>query len=132
MSVSQYKSIKTRKDVKLFQELSNGLHDGYITRVEYNNTGISLNEKCYYFDHAGRTLVLHILVSSLIEYPTFEIIFRNVYEWQIDDDCSEILCFSIKFVEDGMMLWANDCSESISDLKKDCYVICEGIEYRML
>lgn len=133
MSV-QYKTIRTPDDVQLFQDEANGLHDGYITHVEYHNGGISAQGSCHLsFDFQETTLVIHVLVTSMIGRPTFEIRFRNLMEWQIRDyQMSDMTDFSILFLENGMLLWADDCSPYISDLKKGSYVIAEQVQYRQL
>ena len=81
---NEYHVIKTVADVESFQNVSNGLHDGHITHVEYNNAGISAHENCITFDYTGASLILHVLVTSLIGHPTFEICFHGVTEWQVN------------------------------------------------
>ena len=74
MENAEYKVILTAADVQEFQNISNGLHDGYITRVSYVNTGISSLVQGHAFDMAGKNLLLHILVTSLPGKPTFDTI----------------------------------------------------------
>ena len=40
MNEHQWHPIRTEADVQVFDELSNGLHDGHIIGVEFRNTGI--------------------------------------------------------------------------------------------
>jgi hypothetical protein len=40
--------------------------------------------------------------------------------------------FSILFLDNGMLLWADDISPNISDLKQGSYVVAETIQYRKL
>lgn len=130
---NNYHIIKTPADVEEFQNVSNGLHDGYITHIEYNNAGISDHDRCLSFDYAETCLILHVLVTSLPGHPTFELLFRNIPEWQIKEfHFSDILDFSILFPKDGMLLWADDISPDIDELKKGSYVIAESIQYRKL
>ena len=77
---NEYHVIKTAADVHEFQNVSNGLHDGYITHVEYSNTGISAHDNCLTFDYTGTSLFIHVLVTSLPGHPSFEISFHNVTE----------------------------------------------------
>lgn len=132
MTSNQYQTIKTLADVQRFQDVSNGLHDGYITHVEYSNTGISCCGNSLKFDPAGTKLTIHVLVTSLPAHPSFEIIFHNILEWQIKENATEIIDFSVLFLDNGMLLWADDCSHNISDLKQGSYVISKSMEYRML
>ena len=129
----QYHTIRTSEDIERFQDVSNGLHDGYITHVEYNNNGISFVEHGLRFDYTGLSLVIHVLVTSLPGHPTFEISFRNILEWQINFfQFSDMIGFSILNLENGTFLWADDISSNIDDLKQGSYVVAESIRYRML
>lgn len=130
---SQYKTIRSPADAEVFQEEVNGLHDGYVTHVEYYNGGISEQGNYLAFDFRETSLVIQIMVTSMTGSPTFEIRFRHLTEWQIKDyQMSDMIAFSILFLENGMLLWADDCSPNLSDLKKGSYVIAEQIQYRQL
>ena len=129
----QFHTIRTNADIEIFQNISNGLHDGYITHVEYNNNGISAVEHGLQFDHAGLSLIIHVLVTSLPDHPTFEISLSNIYEWQINSfPFSDMIGFSILILENGTFLWADDISCNIDDLKQGSYVVAESIQYRLL
>ena len=129
----QYHTIRTSEDIERLQNISNGMHDGYITHVEYNNTGISVVEHGLHFDYTGLSLIIHVLVTSLPNHPTFEISFRNISEWQIKSfHFSDMIGFRILIFEDGTFLWADDISCYIDDLKQGSYVIAESIQYRLL
>ena len=131
MCQTEYRVIKTNADVQEFQDISNGLHDGHITHMEYNNTGITARGNCLYYDYRGTSLIIHVLVTSLSGHPTFEIAFHNILEWQINEhDFSDITGFSILFLANGMLLWADDISPNIADLKRGSYVVAESIQYR--
>lgn len=43
---------------------------------------------------------------------------------------SEMTDCTILFLDDGTLLWADDCSENLSDLKMGSYVIAGSIQYR--
>ena len=133
MENTQYSTIQSVADVQVFQDTANGLHDGYITYVEYRNSGIASQGNYLSFDHSGRSLVIHVRVTSLPGDPTFEILFRGVAEWQIKEaDASDITDVSILFLDDGRMLWADDCTPCIPELKQGSYVVAESIQYRRL
>ena len=59
------RSIKNIKDIKIFLEETNSLHDGYVVKVRYNNDGISKIEGGHYFEPSKTKLVLQILVTSI-------------------------------------------------------------------
>lgn len=125
--------IKTPADIQKFLDTSNSLHDGYITRVEYNNTGISAHDNGLSFDYSKKNLIIHVLVTSLPGHPTFEIVFRNILEWQINEcQFSDTTDCSILFLDNGLLLWANDSSPVMEDLKQGYYVVAESIQYRQL
>ena len=129
----QYYTIRTNEDIERFQDISNGLHDGYITHVEYNNTGITTVENGLYFDYNGLSLTIHVLVTSLRDQPTFEISFRDISEWRISSfHFSDMIGFSILIFENGTFLWADDISGNIDDLKQGSYVIAKSIQYRLV
>lgn len=136
----QYHTIRTNADIETFQDVSNGLHDGFITHVEFDNKGISFvdpgsDADCIKigFDYTGLSLLIHIMVTSLPEHPTFEISFRNIFEWQVNwYHFSDMIGFSIRILENGTFLWADDISGNIDDLKQGSYVVAECIQYRKL
>ena len=133
MEHAQYQAINNEADIQVFQNVSNSLHDGYITHVAYNNSGVSAHGNGLSFDYSKISLVLHVLVTSLPDHPTFELIFQNILEWQVKDYLvSDMIGFSILFLENGLLLWADDVCSDIALLKQGCYVIAESIHYRKL
>ena len=134
MNEHQWHPIRTEADVQVFDERSNGLHDGHIIGVEFRNTGIRpAEEGGLYLDYAGKNLTLQVLVTSLKGHPVFELSFRNVWEYQIQDyGFSDMIGFSIVFQENGSLLWADDICSDIQLLKQGTYVIAKTMEYRKL
>ena len=133
MEHTQYTAIRNEADVAEFQNIANGLHDGYITRVSYVNSGISATEHGHTFDYTGKHLGIHVLVTSLPGEPTFELVFHNVLEWQMKEfQFSDMIGFTILFLGDGLLLWADDICSNVEELKRGCYVIAESIQYRQL
>ncbi len=128
-----YTEIKTPADAEKFQKVTNGLHDGFITGVHWDNSGIICkgNEIC--FDYGKRRLVVHILVTSMIGNPIFEIVFQNVHEWRIEEfHFLSMVGFSIVFLGERSLLWADDVTPDIEELKNGSYVVAESIYYRQL
>ena len=132
MADSPYTFIKSEADIQPFRTAVHGLHDGYITHVEYEHTGITAHENCLYFDDSKRRLILHIYVTSLPGHPTVELLFQGVTEWQIKDSSYDIVDCSVLRLENGMLLWADDNTPSIAELKCGSYVIAASIAYRQL
>ncbi len=133
MDIAQYKTIKNEADAEEFQNIANGLHDGYITRVSYVNAGICPIEHGYTFDYTRRCLVIHVLVTSLPGDPTFELVFLNVLEWQAKETyVYDMIGFSILFPGNNLVLWADDICSDIEILKSGCYVLAEAMYYRKL
>ncbi len=133
MEKSEYFEIRTPADVQRFQEISNNLHDGHITYVEYKNSGISVEGNQIFYNYDQRSLTIHVLVTSMIGHPTFEIVFRSIVEWRIEDyHFSDMIGFSILFLGEGSLLWADDISTNIDDLKRGSYVVAGSIQYRQL
>ena len=129
----QYCTIRTNADIEIFQDISNGLHDGYITHVDYHNNGISAHDHGLSFDYTGLSLMIRVLVTSLPGCPTFELTFRSVYEWQIRScQFSDMAGCTIRILENGTFLWADDVSRDIDDLVHGSYVIAQSIQYRQL
>ena len=125
------RSIKNIKDINIFLEETNSLHDGYVVNVRYNNDGISKIEGRYYFELSKTKLVLQILVTS-IWYAVVEIEFENLLEWQIKDNHSDILDVSVFFNEENLIVWMDDIYTSAEDMKKGSYVIAESMKWRII
>ena len=133
MAFNTYIAIQNDVDVAQFQDITNGLHDGFITQVAYVNNGITAGEHGHSFDYTGISLVIHVLVTSLPGEPTFELVFHTVSEWQIQESqFSQMLGCSILFPDKHSLLWADDISSDIAQLKHGCYVVAESMQYRKL
>ena len=139
MHDSQYQEIRTAADIEVFRDISNGLHDSYITYVCYNSGGVvverSYQRETHDFAMERNSLILHLFVTSLPEPTTFELVFEEVYIWQVSEYYYEdITCFTLKFLEYGWIFWANDICDDISDpqLKDRSYVKAKRMRYRKL
>ena len=125
------RSIKNIKDINIFLEETNSLHDGYVVNVRYNNDGISKIEGGHYFEPSKTKLVLQILVTSIWD-AVVEIEFENLSEWQIKDNHSDILDVSVFFNEENLIVWMDDIYTSAEDMKKGSYVIAESMKWRII
>ena len=124
------RSIQNIKDINIFLEETNSLHDGYIVEVKYNNNGISKIKGGHYFEPAKTKLVLQILVTSIWD-AVVEIEFDNLLEWQIKDNQSDIFDISVFFNENNQIVWMDDIYTSAEDMKKGSYVIAESMKWRI-
>ena len=125
------RSIKNIKDINIFLEETNSLHDGYVVNVRYNNDGISKIEGGHSFEPSKTKLVLQILVTSIWD-AVVEIEFENLLEWQIKDNHSDILGVSVFFNEENLIVWMDDIYTSAEDMKKGSYVIAESMKWRII
>lgn len=130
--MTEYNTIKSPKDVKLFDRVTNGLHDGYITSIEYKHNGINANGGMIEFDYSKITLKLCIWVSSLKEHPTVEIIFRDIEDCQLCSIGSDFLDCYFTFQENGYIIWSDDCGTDRQSLRESTYVIAGSIYWRIL
>ena len=125
------RSIKNIKDINIFLEETNSLHDGYVVNVRYNNDGISKIEGGHYFEPSKTKLVLQILVTSIWD-AVVEIEFENLLEWQIKDNQSDIFDVSVFFNENNLIVWMDDTYISAEEMKKGSYVIAESMKWRII
>ena len=125
------RSIKNIKDINIFLEETNSLHDGYVVNVRYNNDGISKIEGGHYFEPSKTKLVLQILVTSIWD-AVVEIEFENLLEWQIKDNQSDIFDVSVFFNENNLIVWMDDIYISAEEMKKGSYVIAESMKWRII
>ena len=113
--MNRYYEIRCKRDIKLFEEATNCLHDGYITSVEYHNSGIDARDGYTDFDYKKTSLAIRILVTSLGEKPTVELRFENIVDWQIISPHNEVLNSVFSFGKNGIIVWADadDVDEQI-------------------
>ena len=88
--MENYIQIVSEEDMELFLKRTNHLHDGYVISTTYKNDGIEMTDEGYDFFYDKSRLTIQVLVTSL-EDTIVEIIFDNVYEWQISGGSLPIL-----------------------------------------
>ena len=49
--MTEYRTIKNQNGAELFKEITNSLHDGYITSIEYKHNGINAVGNYIEFDY---------------------------------------------------------------------------------
>ena len=126
-----YNEIKTTKDIQLFLDESNSLHDGYIVNVNYSNNGISIEGDTYSFNPEQTKLTLQILVTSICD-AIVEIQFETLLEWQIRDKQWDMTDTSVIFDEQNWIIWSDDAYIDKDKLKKGSYVIAKSMKWRIL
>ena len=128
---SMFNEIKSSKDIRLFLEKTNSLHDGYIIDVQYTNGGISKIENGYRFDPDKTKLTLQILVTSIWD-AVVEIEFENLLEWQIKDNQWGMTDTSVMFYERNWIAWSDDAFISMEETKKGSFVIAKTMKWRII
>ena len=126
-----FNEIRTNKDIRVFLEKTNSLHDGFIIGVNYSNYGILPVEHGYTFNPEQTKLVLQILVTSICD-AVVEIVFEDLLEWQIHDNQWDITETSVIFNEQNWIIWSDDAFDNMETTKKGSYVIAQSMKWRIL
>ena len=110
-----YNLIKTDDDVRLLEESSNGLHDGIIVSIDFQNHGINrTGEYSIAYEHDKVEMKLRIRVLSDFD-KLIELYFKEVQEYRLDSyPFDEFFGFFIEFDTRGYVTWHDslpgDCS----------------------
>ena len=126
-----FNEIRTNNDIRVFLEMTNSLHDGFIIGVNYSNCGILPIENGYTFNHEQTKLVLQILVTSICD-AVVEIVFENLLEWQIHDNQWDITETSVIFNEQNWIIWSDDAFDNMETNKKGSYIIARSMKWRIV
>ena len=126
-----FNTIKSKKDIQLFLDKTNSLHDGYIVGVQYFNNGISSICDEYSFNPEQTKLNLRILVTSICD-TIIEIEFENLLEWQIKDNQWDITDTAVVINEQHWIVWTDHIYSNESEMKKGSYVIAESMKWRVV
>ncbi len=125
-----FNSINTKKDIELFLEKSNSLHDGYIIGVQFVNEGITRIKGGHYINPEKTKLLLKVLVTSIYD-TVIEIEFENISEWQIKDNQWEITEASVFFNEQNEIVWTDDVYINDEEMKSNSYVVAKSMKWRI-
>ena len=125
-----FNSVKTQKDIKMFLDKTNSLHDGYIVGVQYLNNGISSIGNGYSFNPEETKLILRILVTSICD-ALVEIEFENLLEWQIKDSQWDITDTTVMFDDQNRIIWSDDVYINMEEVKKGSYAIAKSMRWRI-
>ena len=126
-----FNSIKNQKDIDIFLDKTNSLHDGYIVGVQYINNGISSIGDRYSFNIEETKLILRILVTSICD-TLIEIEFKNLLEWQIKDSQWDITDTTVIINEKQWIVWADNTYSNEEEMKKSSYAIAKSMKWRVV
>lgn len=126
-----FNEIKTRKDIEVFLEKTNYLHDGYIIDVRYTHKGISRINGGHHIEPYKTKLILQILVTSIWD-AVVEIEFEGLFEWQIKDNQMDIIHTSVIFDEQNLIVWSDDAYINMDEVKKGSYAIASSMKWRIV
>lgn len=129
--MSEFISVKNKKDIKKFLEETNNLHDSYIISVQYTNNGIDIIDGGYSFSEDLTELKIVFLVTSVYDKKV-EVVFNNIREYQIVDKQFDITDTSISFSNDGFVIWVSDYSTEPEIRDGSSYVIAENMKWKMI
>lgn len=105
--MGNYTDITVDRDIEDFLQRTNHLHDGYVISTTYKNDGIEMTNGGYDFYFDKSRLVLQVLVTSL-EDTIVEMIFDNVYEWQLCGGDIPILDSYMHFDTNGAIVFTDE------------------------
>lgn len=122
--------IETQNDIDFFIEQTNGLHDGYIVSVQFNNNGIKCIEQgCRYeFTPEQTELRIRVLITSILDTEV-EMIFKNIFEWRFFYNMTDITETAVSILDDGRIIWTDEFSTDKSVRRDSSYVIAGSMEY---
>ena len=126
-----FNTIKSPKDIQMFLDKTNSLHDGYIIGVQYFNNGISSIGDEYSFNSEQTKLNLRILVTSICD-TVIEIEFENLLEWQIKDSQWDITDTTLIINEQRWIVWADNTYSNEEEMKKSSYAIAKSMKWRVM
>ena len=129
--MGKYNYIKNKDGAELFLQKTNGLHDGYIVGFEYVNNGIEARNGGISVCSEKSELTLRILITSLEENPTVEIVFKGISGLQIRNGTSYVFGSTIGF-DEGAVIWtdAHSCEREV--IRENSFVKASAMYWRFL
>ena len=126
-----FNEIKTSNDIQTFLEKTNALHDGYIIGVQYVHRGISNSGNGHCFEPDKTKLILQVLVTSIWD-TVVEIEFEGLFEWQIQNNQSDIFHAFVTFDEDNRIVWSDDAYVNMDEVKSGSYAIASSMKWQIV
>ena len=129
--MEKYNYIKNKDGAELFLQKTNGLHDGYIVGFDYVNNGIEARNGGISVCSEKSELTLRILITSLEENPTVEIVFKGISGWQIRNGTSYVFGSTIGF-DEGAVIWTDAHSFEREVIRENSFVKASAMYWRFL
>lgn len=130
----QIYAVRTKEDIETFLKETNGLHDGYITSVHYDNENmyVPLEDGRAEIGTFDGVLRIRVLISSVCD-TVIELIFKNVFDWQMNlRKVYEIFDSSLAVSENGDIVWTDMPGTDRETREKGAFVVAKSMEYRFI
>lgn len=125
-----FQPISTNKDIEIFLDKTNGLHDSYLISVQYIHNGHTSGNPHLINPKLSELRVRYMVTS--IQDVIVELVFSSLIEWQIKDNSFDITDAAISIAENGNVIWADDCSTEVEIRESGSYVIAEKMNWRFV
>ena len=128
-----YTPILTSEDAKNFIEAVNHLHDGEITAINYQFTGITaLPEGGHMYAPDMTELHITVLVTSIWD-SVVELVFENLDDWQLGGHSGScIYDVLVDFNDRGFVIWTTGCSTDMAVMQEEDFVIARHMKWRFI
>lgn len=127
---TEYISIETKQDIDFFLDRANGLHDGYIIGVQYEHKGHSGGNP-HWIDPSLSELKIRIMVTSIYDVVV-ELVFQEIFEWQVYDNSMDITDTAISFADNGNVIWADDSTTDLKNRDRGSFVVARTMKWRFI
>lgn len=129
----QIYAIRTQEDIETFLKESNGLHDGYVTSVHYDNEKVyvRLEDGWSFISPYDGEIRIRVMVTSMCD-TVIELIFKGVSDWQMKQRSYDIFGSSLAILEDGQVVWTDMPGTDKETREQRSFVIARSMEYRFL
>ena len=125
------RQIKPARDIAVFLEQSNCLHDADLLSAQFENSGIGTGNPRF-IDDRKTVLRLRYVVTSIRD-TVIELVFEGIREWTLrHPPYAEVVDTALSFTDDGRIIWADDLSTA-PEYRRDCsFVIAEKMLWRIV
>lgn len=128
---TEYNLIKSKQDIDVFLDRTNGLHDGYMIGVQYEHRGHTGGNP-HQIDTTLSVLKIRIMVTSIND-AVVELVFQDISEWQIKDyNTSDIFGVTISIADDGNVIWTDNYSTEADVRKNGSFVVANTMKWRFV
>jgi hypothetical protein len=122
--------IKNEKDIQIFIEKTNSLHDGQLISSVYTDNGIEKIGDKYWFSTSMTELTLRVLVTSL-QNTTVVIKFEDLIDWQLKKSSSYLFGITLSFDGQGHIVWSDGIWKDQKELERHSFVIAKSMKWRI-